>query len=262
MTARTQHTFIRHLRNGRFKRKHLTVHSWIGFLATLAAMCATSVRGESTHGTWISGAVSGAIDTNKVFSVQLSEENRFGEKSLDEVHAIIGLGIKPLDWLSFTPHYHSVYVRKNATGYAKASGHHLNHRWEREDRTGIDVTPSYELRGWKFSDRNRVVWRNYEDSRGFWRYRNRIQVNAPWKWTDWKINPYASWELFLDDGKAAKDVRKNDKFDQWRFISGVSARLTKNVSLNVYYLLQEKKDTGDHNWSGNHVVGINLGFKF
>ena len=171
-------------------------------LAGIAALAvaAPSAMAESTHGVWINGAVSGTLDTNKVFSVQFSEENRFGEKHLDEVHAIVGLGIKPTDWLSLTPHYHSVYVRKNATGYAKASGHHLDHRWEREDRVGIDITPSFELGGWKFSDRSRIVWRDYEDSRGFWRYRNRIQVNSPWKWTDWKINPYTSFEFFFDDG--------------------------------------------------------------
>lgn len=233
-------------------------------LAGIAALAiaAPSARAESTHGVWISGSVSGALDTNKVFTVQFSEENRFGERHLDEVHATIGLGIRPYDWLTITPHYHAIQARKNKTGYAKASGQHLHHRWEREDRTGVDITPSFTLGGWKFSDRNRIVWRNYEDSRGFWRYRNRLQVNSPWKWTDWKINPYASFELFLDDGKAPSDVRKNDKFDQWRFVVGATAKLTDNASLNVYYLLQDKKSTADHEWSANHVVGLGLNFKF
>ena len=229
---------------------------------TAAVVAQAKSSDSSEHGVWLGVSAKANIDTNGLFNVTLSEDNRFGEKHLDEVHAAIAVGYKPFDWLTIAPRYHQVYSRKNKTGASKPGGGYVDHRWEREDRVGFDVTPSWTLGGWKFSDRNRIVWRDFEDDRGFWRYRNRIQVAAPWKWTEYKINPYASFELFLDDGKPSKNVRKNDKFDQWRFIVGTTAKLSKNATLNTYSLLQEKKDTGDHDWRPNHVIGVNLGFSF
>ena len=45
-------------------------------------------------------------------------------------------------------------------------------------------------------------------------------------------------------------------------MTGATAKITDNLSLNLYYLLQEKKDTSDHNWHPNHVVGLNATFTF
>ena len=230
-----------------------TLHS-LAIAASVSGILCGSALAEATHGAWIGVGAKGNLDTNKVYSVNASIEGRFGENELDEQHAIVGLGIKPFDWLTIGPHYHVIDSRKE-----KSDG---GHYWEKEHRVAVDVTPSITLGGWKISDRSRIAYRDFENSQGFWRYRNRIQVNAPWKWTEWKINPYASWELFLDDGKPSKHVRKNDKFDQWRFVTGATAKITDNLSLNLYYLLQEKKDTTDHDWSANHVVGLNATFSF
>lgn len=230
-----------------------TRHSMTIAAAVSGILCGTALA-EATHGTWIGVGVKGNLDTNKVYSVNASTEGRFGEDRLSEQHTIVGFGIKPFDWLTIGPHYHVIDSRKEKSG----GGHY----WEKEHRVAVDVTPSITLGGWKISDRSRIAYRDFENSQGFWRYRNRIQVNAPWKWTDWKINPYASWEFFLDDGKPSKHVRKNDKFDQWRFVTGATAKITDNLSLNLYYLLQEKKDTTDHDWSANHVVGLNATFSF
>lgn len=230
-----------------------TLHSLTIAAAVSGILCGTALAG-ATHGTWIGVGVKGNLDTNKVYSVNASTEGRFGEDRLSEQHTIVGFGIKPFDWLTIGPHYHVIDSRKE-----KAGG---GHYWEKEHRLAVDVTPSITLGGWKISDRSRIAHRDFENSQSFWRYRNRIQVNAPWKWTDWKINPYASWEFFLDDGKPSKHVRKNDKFDQWRFVTGATAKVTDNLSLNLYYLLQEKKDTTDHDWSANHVVGLNATFSF
>ena len=229
-----------------------TLHA-LTIAAVTGILCGTALA-EATHGTWIRAGAKGNIDTNKVYSVNASIEGRFGEDELDEQHAIVGFGIKPFDWLTIGPHYHVVDSRKKKSG----GGHY----WEKEHRVAVDVTPSYTLGGWKISDRSRIAYRDFENSQGFWRYRNRIQVNSPWKWTDWKINPYASWELFLDDGKPSKHVRKNDKFDQWRFVTGVTAKVTDNLSLNLFYLLQEKKDTSTHDWRPNHVVGLYATYSF
>lgn len=219
---------------------------------------------DDNPGSWVAFSAGGFVDTNKLFKLNVKEENRFDSKHLQEVHSQISLGWKVTDWFELAPRLHSVYARNSGIdGRKKGSGHgKVDHGWDRELRVGADGTFSYNLAGFKLSDRNRVVWREYEDSRGFWRYRNRLQVVSPWKWTDFKINPYASYEIFLDDGKESKHVRKNDKFDQWRFVVGAKAKLSDNWGLDLYYLLQEKKDTGDHDWDNHHIIGLELSYKF
>lgn len=235
-------------------------------ISALAISAAGSALAHSDDepGVWLGITAKGAIDTNKVFTVNVHGEDRFSEKHLTEQHGSVALDIKLTDWFTLSPRIHSVYSRNDSiNGRKKANGNgYVDHGWDRELRIGADGTFSQTFGGWKFSDRNRIVWRDYEDDHGFWRYRNRIQVNSPWKWTDYKINPYTSFELFLDDGKPAKDVRKNDKFDQWRFVVGFQTAITKRISLNTYYLLQEKKDTSGHDWSGHNIIGLDLAFKF
>ena len=229
--------------------------------AGFAASAFADASDAGNHGAWIGVQAKYGIDTNRVWTINASEESRFGEKHYEEQHGTLGVTIKPFSWLAITPHYHFIDTRKRISATRDGDAY-VTHDWQREHRFGVDVEPSVKLWGWKIADRNRVVWRDFEDSQGFWRYRNRIQVNSPWKWTDYKINPYASWELFLDDGKPSKHVRKNDKFDQWRFAVGATAKLTDNISLNLFYLLQEKKNTSHHDWSPNHVLGVNVGFSF
>ena len=230
-----------------------------------------SVASDNHPGTWISATASGCLDTNRLFKVQIKEENRFTEKHLSEVHSQISVGYKLTDWFEIAPRAHVVYLRNDSLeGRSQKSSHisgkKVDHGWDRELRVGADATFSHNLYGWKLSDRNRVVWREYEDEQGFWRVRNRFQVVSPWKWTEYKINPYTSFELFWDDGKASKNLNKNDKFDQWRFIAGTKVALTKRISLDLYYLLQEKKSgTYDANggaWDDNQIIGLDLGFTF
>lgn len=231
---------------------------------TVVAATQAKASSEDSPGTWVAFSAGGNLDTNKLFKLDIKEENRFTKKHLSEVHSQISLGYKVTDWFEIAPRIHSIYARNDSlNGRKKGSGNgYVDHGWERELRVGADGTFSYTLAGFKLSDRNRVVWREYEDDHGFWRYRNRIQVVTPWKWTQYKINPYTSYEVFFDDGKPSKDVRRNDKFDQWRFIIGAKAKLSDNWSLDAYYLLQEKKDTGEHEWSGHHIIGVGLAYKF
>ena len=98
----------------------------------------------------------------------------------------------------------------------------------------------------------------------FGRHHNmRANVQNAWHWarrngaeglllTDWGDNGHPQpWivslpslvftSMLVKNGKAPSDVRKNYKFDQWRFIVGATAKLTDNASLNLFYLLPDRR---------------------
>ena len=221
-------------------------------------------QGSDRPNAWVALSASGFLDTNKTVKVALQEETRFGDRHLNEVHTQGSIAFKVTDWLTFAPRLHQVYSRNDSIegrGKANKNGK-VDHGWDSELRVGADTTLSYDLHGWKFSDRNRVVYRVYEDDEGFWRYRNQIGVDAPWKWTEYKIQPYATWEGFLDDGKPAKHVRKNDKFDAWWGTVGFKARVTDRLGINLFYRLVDKKDTAKHSWDPTHVIGLYANLTF
>lgn len=233
-------------------------------LFTAGSFVAAQAESNDKPGTWLAVSGSGYLDTNKTVKVFTRVEERFSSKALSESHAQVSVSWKVTDWFSIAPRVQEIYARNDGLdGRQKANKNgHVGHGWDRELRVGADGTFNYDLYGWKVSDRNRIVYRIWEDDEGAWRYRNQIRVAAPWKWTDYKINPYASFEFFLDDGKPAKHVRKNDKFDVTWSTVGFKAALSKNTSLDLFYRLVDKKDTGKHDWTPHHVIGVYLDFVF
>jgi len=160
----------------------------------------------------------------------------------------IGLNMQVLDWLSVAPTLRMAETRKNSSS-----------SWVHEYRPMFNATLSYTFEGWKFEDRNRFEWRNYETSGSdsIVRYRNRVKISTPWKWTDYKVNPYASAELFNDlNGK-------NSSLVNFEVAVGFSAAIPKTrASFDVYYMA-ELKETADtsHKHTAN-IAGAAVKFKF
>jgi hypothetical protein len=78
-------------------------------------------------------------------------------------------------------------------------------------------------------------------------------VKLPWKFTKLEIQPYISDEIFIGfDG--ATELNQN------RFSPGLTMNLTKNLKLDVYYMLQDSKSSGK--WVDANILGTKLKLAF
>lgn len=205
-------------------------------LCGMAAVRAADVDGQARLG------FSGRTDLGNGFRLELATEQRFkndlGTYYYGEYD--IGVSFKVTDWLAVAPTFRLAETRKSSQD-----------KWVHEYRPMLNVTLSQTFGGWKFEDRNRIEWRNYDDPKNaddIVRYRNRLKITAPWQWTRFKITPYGSVEIF-QDCNGEKTALQN-----YEVVIGVDAALTDAMSLSLYYMAEFKEDADKH--STPHTANI------
>jgi hypothetical protein len=169
----------------------------------------------------------------------------------------LGFNIKVNDWLGVAP----VLRFKDERSYSRSSDSYGN--WARETRPMLNVTLSQTFGGWKFDDRSRFEWRQYANSstQNWNRYRNRLKVTSPWKWTDFKINPYASIELMqpLSGQTGGKNRRARQDYEA---AIGVSAAITDDLGLDLYYMAEFKEQPSNSLRHTANILGLAMKYKF
>jgi len=91
-----------------------------------------------------------------------------------------------------------------------------------------------------------------EDKDEAWRYRNKLTVLFPFKFTDLEVQPYIADEVFIDFHGA--------KFNRNRLYAGLKFKVIKNLKADVFYLWQTSKKKSkriDYN-----VIGLKLKLVF
>ena len=94
------------------------------------------------------------------------------------------------------------------------------------------------------------------------RYRERIRLRTSWSVTDFKISPFASEEAFFSD---KTNTDKADLFDRSRAQVGLSFKPVpscKDLSCNLYYMVQHDMSNHSSNWTPTNVCGLELTWKF
>lgn len=121
-----------------------------------------------------------------------------------------------------------------------------------ENEPYIAATLSWELFGFKFDDRSRLEYNHFDYKDDTGRYRNKITIKAPWKFTALAIQPYLSDEIFIliDDGQ---------RLNTNRFSAGLGMSITKNLKAEIYYMLQSSKTA---KWTEINVLGTKLKLAF
>lgn len=121
-----------------------------------------------------------------------------------------------------------------------------------ENEPYITATLLWELKGFKFDDRSRLEYNHFDYKEDTWRYRNKISIKAPWKFTKFEIQPYLSDEIFiLFDG--------NPELNMNRFSAGLGMSITKNLKAEIYYMLQSSKSV---QWNDANVLGTKFKLSF
>ncbi len=121
-----------------------------------------------------------------------------------------------------------------------------------ENEPYITATLSWDIAGFKFDDRSRLEYNHFDYKDDTWRYRNKLIVKLPWKFTKFEIQPYLSDEIFVlfDDSQ---------RLNTNRFSSGLAMTLTKNLKAEIYYMLQSSKS---RKWTEINVLGTKLKLLF
>jgi hypothetical protein len=114
------------------------------------------------------------------------------------------------------------------------------------------ATVKWDVKGWTLSDRSRIEYLGREEqANDFWRYRNKVTIAAPWKFTKYEIRPYVAEEIFFHCEDV--DITKN------RVFGGVTFNIIEHVGGELYYLW-EATDQGK--WFDDHIMGSKLKFSF
>jgi len=117
----------------------------------------------------------------------------------------------------------------------------------------ITATLLWDLEGFKFDDRSRLEYNHFDYKDDTWRYRNKLTVKAPWKFTKLEIQPFAADEIFIlfDDGQRLSENRST---------AGLSMNITKNLKGEVYYMFRTVKS--GLKWTDTNVLGTKLKLAF
>ena len=170
--------------------------------------------------------------------VALEEEFRYGSDAAELYyqHYDMGLVISPSDYFDLGAFYRLAYELRKG-------------KFMEESRPHIDGTVKFDLYGFAIDDRNRFEYRIYRYQDENCRYRNKVTLKLPWKFTPLEIRPYFSNEIFvrLDDSAV---------FNQNRFSSGLGMQFAGFLKGEVYYML--KSDKNRNKWTDANILGLKL----
>ena len=179
---------------------------------------------------------------NKNAKIAFEQEFRWGNNASEFYyqHYDDGLFYDLQKWLNIGGGYRQVYESKRG-------------KFKLENEPYVTATLFWDLEGLKLEDRSRMEYRHFDYQEDSWRYRNKVTMKLPWKFTKLEIQPYVSDEVFVGFGSI-------NQFNQNRFSAGTAMSITKNIKAEIYYMLQTTKGTGK--WVDANVLGTKLKIVF
>lgn len=223
----------------------MKARNWMCFVVTIIAIlsiseiCFATDDGDFQY--W--SKVGASFDIDKDWKFTFAEEFRLGDDAGDlyRHHSDLGLVYKSLaDWIDLGFNFRWVFEKDSKD------------KWRQENRPHLNLTVKGKLFDLDVSSRSRFEYRDRENKKDVWRYRNKVTLKLPLELTSLKLQPYLADEVFInfDEG----DFNRN------RLYSGLSLNLSKNIKAEVYYLWQSSESGGD--WKDINVLGTQLKFRF
>jgi len=182
-----------------------------------------------------------AVPLNKEVDFLMTGTLRFGRNVHRPVDERLGFGFsfKAGKYLTLAPSY--TYLRTQPT-----PGRNLT-----EDRLSFAATVSAPAGKFTITDRNLFEHRYRHRQGNSTRYRNRLQVQHPFKLGSTQLNWFVADEVFYDWS-----------FNEWvrnRFTIGVSRKFNKHFTGDLYYLRQND----GHSVPGDiNAIGVTYRFRF
>lgn len=190
---------------------------------------------------WSSVGVS--FDINKDWEVTFEEQFKLGENAghLYQHHSDLGFVYKGFaDWIDLGFNYRLVREKDSSD------------KWRQENRPHLNVTLKRKLFDLDLSSRSRLEYRDKEDKKDLWRYRNKVTLKLPLELTKLKLKPYLADEVFFN--------LDEEGYNKNRVYAGASFKLTKNIKGEIFYLWQSSRYDGGR--KDINVIGTKLKFAF
>jgi hypothetical protein len=147
----------------------------------------------------------------------------------------LGVSCKAFSWLKIEPAYQWNFQERART-----------HDTVQEHRLYINLIPHTKVGPFQVEDRSRMEFRHV-NGKDDWRYRNRSKVSmALGKGSSFEVKPYLADEIFY--GFRAGEINRN------RFLAGIERPIRKNLSVELFYVVQSDKTGKD--WSEFHALGL------
>ncbi|MFU8848418.1 MAG: DUF2490 domain-containing protein [Opitutales bacterium] len=128
--------------------------------------------------------------------------------------------------------------------------------WTYQLRPELEINPRFRINeSWSFHFRNRLEVRYIESQSGpNVRSRHRPQLTYAFEWKAVE-KIYANTELFYS--------HESHEVNEFRSVPlGVGFKLTEAAKLNLFYMVQSKRQAGGSDWSHNHILGTHLIHRF
>lgn len=184
-----------------------------------------------------------SFNVNKDWSGAVEEMLKLGDDAghLYYQHTDLGFTYKSLaDWIDIGFNYKQVFVEQS------------DGRWSRENRPHFNITFKGRLDLLDFSDRSRFEYRDLEYGDDLWRYVNKLEVNLPFEFTQFRFRPYIADQVYINmDGSG---------FEKNRIYAGINFELSEDFESELYYVWQWRELYG-----GRHdlnALGFQLQFRF
>ena len=223
----------------------MKIKNWSCFIVTVIAIVLISevcfAYDDEGFQWWSTAGVS--YDINKDWKVTFEEEFRLGDDGghLYYHHSDLGFVYKSLaDWIDLGFNYRQAFEKDNKG------------EWREENRPHLNITLKGKLFDLDLSDRSRFEYRDRENKKDLWRYRNKFTVKFPLELTKLKLQPYLADEVFINFDE--------EGYNRNRLYSGASFKLSKNLEGNIFYLWQSSRSGG--RWKDINVLGAGLKYRF
>jgi len=190
------------------------------------------------------GKLGGGFEAGLQETLKYSDDfNRYYEQE-----TVVFLNWSATHWLKLGVGYKEISTRIPGDHFIEVEGaggmeyiEVSDHMWIRESRPHAQAEFKGKVAGWKWSDRNRFEWRDKERRGAYLRYRNRLKVTGPWRWTDWKVVPFASVELFFEDDTLRAS---SDRFDRTRWTTGLTMKPLEHLRFSSSVFFERNKKSG------------------
>jgi len=104
--------------------------------------------------------------------------------------------------------------------------------------------------GFNLSNRIRIEYRYFDYQTDSWRFRNKLDIKFPWKFTRFQIQPMLSDEVFFKFNGI--DLNEN------RLYGGFAFTLTKNLKGELCYIFRSTKNPNICTWNDTNVLSVKL----
>ena len=178
---------------------------------------------------------------NELWRVKLATEFHFHDGEHFEQEDEVLFTYKGLaDWIDLGIGYKPIF-EKDSSG-----------TWRRENRPLVEATLKKDLWGLHWSDRNRLEYRQRENSSDVFRYRNRLKMHIPYDLFGLPLQPYVADEV---------NIQEEAGPNRNRLIVGLLWDVNEMLDVDFFYYFQKDKTSSD-GWEDLNIIGAELKFSF